>query len=105
MVDKYDPSVDSPVITLTIKPSAKRDTYDSVHLFTSLPEGAIIGEPTETAEGSGEYTVMVDVGTLMDDDEEVHNDRYLEDTYHENPDEFVYNPKGKVFSFTAYGID
>ena len=104
LVDKYDPEVDSPIVTLTIKPGAKRDTYDSVHLFTSLPEGAIIHDVTETAEGSGVYTVMVDVGTLMDDDEYVHNDRYLEDTYHENPDEFVYNPKGKVFSFTAYAL-
>ena len=111
LVDKYDPDVDSPVITLTITPGAKRDTYDSVHLFTSLPEGAIIGDVTETAEGSGVFEVMVDVGTLMDStglemepDGKVHNDRYLEDTYHANPDEFVYNPKGEVFSFTVYAL-
>ncbi len=111
LVDKYDPDVDSPIITLTIKPGAKRNTYDSVHIFTSLPEGAIIGDVTETAEGSGEYTVMVDVGTLMDStglemtpDGHVHNDRYLEDTYHENPDEFVYNPKGEVFSFMVHAL-
>ena len=111
LVDKYDPDVDSPIITLTIKPGAKRNTYDSVHLYTSLPEGAIIGDVTETSEGSGEYTVMVDVGTLMDStglemepDGNVHNDRYLEDTYHANPDEFVYNPKGEVFSFTVHAL-
>ena len=104
LVDKYDPEVDSPVITLTITPQAKRDTYDSVELHTSLPDGAFMGEVTETAEGSGVYTVMVDIGTLMDADEHVHNDRYLEDWAIENPDEFVYNPKGKVFSFTAYAL-
>ena len=104
LVDKYDPDVDSPIITLTITPGAKRDTYDSVHLHTSLPDGAFIGDVTETAEGSGVYTVMVDVGTIMDADEHVHNDRYLEDWAIENPDEFVYNPKGEVFSFTAYAL-
>ena len=104
LVDKYDPEVDSPIITLTITPGAKRSTYDSAHLFTSLPDGAFMGEVTETAENSGVYTVMVDVGTLMDDDEYVHNDRYLEDYYIENPDEYKYNPKGKVFSFTAYAL-
>ena len=104
LVDKYDPEVDSPVITLTITPQAKRDTYDSVELHTSLPDGAFMGEVTETAEGSGVYTVMVDIGTLMDADEHVHNDRYLEDWAIENPDEFVYNPKGEVFSFTAYAL-
>ena len=102
LVDKYDAK--SPVITLTIKPEAKRDTYNSLELTTSLPEGAIIGEVTETAEGSGEYTVMVDVGTLMDDDEDVHNNRYLEDWAIANEDEFVYNPKGEAFSFTAYAL-
>ena len=106
LVDKYDPEVDSPIVTLTITPGAKRDTYDSVHLFTTLPEGAFIGDVTETAEGSGVYTVMVDVGTLVvpDDNDYAHNDRYLEDWAIENPDEFVYNPKGKVFSFTAYAL-
>ena len=104
LVDKYDPKVDSPVITLTITPGTKRDTYDSVELHTSLPDGAFMGEVTETAEGSGVYTVMVDIGTLMDADEHVHNDRYLEDWAIENPDELVYNPKGEVFSFTAYAL-
>ena len=124
LVDKY--ALESPVITLTITPTLAitpegelvkviGETYDTVHLHTSLPVGAIIGEATETAEGSvvvatetaegsGVYTVMVDVGTLRDADKEVHNVRYLEDWAIENPDELIYNPKGKVFSFTAYAL-
>ncbi len=104
LVDKYDPDVHSPIITLTITPGAKRDTYDSVHLFTSLPEGAILGDVTEDPVGSGVFKVTVDVGTLMDADEHVHNDRYLEDWAIQNPNEFVYNPKGEFFSFTVYAL-
>ena len=106
LVDKYDPEVDSPVITLMITPGAKRDTYETVKLYTSLPDGAIIGDVAETATGSGEFEVMIDVGTLMNEDGQDHTTRYLEDheDYHPNPDEFIYNPKGMVFSFTAYAL-
>ena len=111
LVDKY--ASESPVITLTITPGANRLTYDSVHLFTtsvekSTPEERVslpgIVEVTETAEGSGIYTVTIDVGTLMNEDGQDHTTRYLEDWAIENPDEFVYNPKGEVFSFTAYAL-
>ena len=106
LVDKYDHEVNSPVITLTLTPTAERKTYASVKLHTSLPEGAIIGDITETAEGSGMFTVTIDVGTLMDDDDPAnsYNDRYLEDSYHENPMEFIYNPKGEVFMFTVHAL-
>ena len=104
LVDKYDPEVNSPVVAFTITPTAARKTYASVKLLTTLPEGAIIGEITETAEGSGIFTVTIDVGTLMDDDELVHNNRYIEDTYIENPDELVYNPKGEVFTFQLHAL-
>ena len=104
LVDKYDPEVDSPVITLMISPGAKRDTYETVNLYTSLPEGAIVGDVAETAADSGKFAVTVDVGTLMDEDGLVHNDRYLEDVYHENLAEFIYNPKSNVFSFTVYAL-
>ena len=65
LVDKYDDAVPSPVATFTIKPVADRHTYKSVRL-AMYPEGALVGEITETAEGSGEFTVTVDVGTLAD---------------------------------------
>ena len=104
LVDKYDPEVNSPVVTFTITPAAVRKTYASVKLLTTLPEGAIIGDITETAEGSGVFTVMIDVGTLMDDDEEDYNDRYIEDTYIVNPNEFVHNPKGGVFTFQLHAL-
>ena len=106
LVDKYDHEVSSPVITLTLTPTAERNTYASVKLLTDLPEGAIIGDITETAEGSGVFTVTVDVGTLMDDDDPAnsYNDRYLEDIYHENPMEFIYNPKGEAFMFTVHAL-
>ena len=85
LVDKYDPEINSPTVTITITPTAVRNTYHSVKLLTTLPEGAIIGDITETAEGSGVFTVTIDVGTLMNADEFVHNDRYLEDAYIDNP--------------------
>ena len=65
LVDKYDDAVPSPVATFTIKPVADRNTYESVRL-AMFPEGALVGEITETAEDSGEFTVTVDVGTLKD---------------------------------------
>ncbi|MDE0088803.1 MAG: Ig-like domain-containing protein, partial [Candidatus Poribacteria bacterium] len=88
LVDKYDGK--SPVVTFTISPTADPKTYAGVALMTSLPEGAIVkdadGELIVRAEdtgaydlkGSGPITVTVDVGTLMDDDELVHNDVYLQ---------------------------
>ncbi len=104
LVDKYDPEVNSPVVTFTITPTAVRKTYASVKLLTTLPEGAIIGDITETAEGSGVFTITVDVGTLMDDDDFVYNNRYIEDSYFENPEELVYNPKGEVFTFQLHAL-
>ena len=104
LVDKYDPEVNSPVVAFTITPTAARKTYASVKLLTTLPEGAIIGDITETAEGSGVFTVTIDVGTLMDDDDFVYNDRYIEDSYFENPEELVYNPKGEVFTFQLHAL-
>ena len=65
LVDRYDDAVASPVATFTITPVAKRETYKSVKL-TMYPEGALVGEIAETAEGSGVFTVTVDVGTLAD---------------------------------------
>ncbi len=100
LTDKYDPNVDSPVITLTLTPEAVRSTYAGVKLITSLPEDAIIGEVTETADGSGEFTVTIDIGTLMDADESAYNDRYLQD-----PDDLVYNPtEDEVYTFTAHAL-
>ncbi|MDE0635805.1 MAG: Ig-like domain-containing protein [Candidatus Poribacteria bacterium] len=116
LVDKYANDVKSPVVTFTISPTADPMTYAGVKLMTSLPKGATVkdanGElilPAEDTgayvlEGSGPITVTVDVGTLMDEDELVHNDRYIEDVYIENPDEFIYNPKGEVFTFQAHAI-
>ena len=116
LVDKYADDVKSPVVTFTISPTADPMTYAGVKLMTSLPKGAIVkdakGElilPAEDTgayvlEGSGPITVTVDVGTLMDEDELVHNDRYIEDVYIENPDEFIYNPKGQVFTFQVHAI-
>ena len=104
LVDKYDPEVNSPVVTFTITPTAARNTYASVKLLTTLPEDAIIGDITETAEGSGVFTVTIDVGTLMDADELVYNDRYIEDSYIENSEELFENPKGGVFTFQVHAL-
>ena len=104
LVDKYDPEVNSPVVTFTITPTAARKTYASVKLLTTLPEDAIIGDITETAEGSGVFTVTIDVGTLMDADELVYNDRYIEDSYIENSEELFENPKGGVFTFQVHAL-
>ena len=81
LVDKYDASVPSPVATLTIEPTAARNTYESVRLVNQFVElvvtdtgevvrdttdsrigDLLIGEVAETAEGSGVFTVTVDVG-------------------------------------------
>ena len=75
LVDKYDDAVASPVATFTIKPVAERHTYKSVK-FTTDAEGALIGEITETAEGSGVFTVTVDVGTLADGETYLENGSY-----------------------------
>ncbi len=111
LVDKYDLDEDgiegkSPEITLTLKPTAERPTYEGVKLITDLPEDADISPVTETEMGSGIFTVTIDVGTLMDDDDppNSYNDRYLEDVYHPNPMESIYNPKGESFSFTVYAL-
>ena len=76
LVDKYDiEGVPSPVATFTITPVAERITYKSVKL-TMYPEGALVGEITETAEGSGVFTVTVDVGILADRDTYLENGTY-----------------------------
>ena len=86
LVDKYDDDVASPVATITIEPVAERGTYESIK-FTTDPdlEGLVIGEPTETAEGSGVFTVTFDVGTLAD------GETYLED--------------GTTYTFQALAVD
>ncbi len=104
LVDKYDPEVNSPTVTFIITPTAVRKTYHSVKLLTTLPEGAIISEITETQEGGGVFTVTIDVGTLMDADGLVHTNRYLEDVYVGNPNEFIHNPKGEVFTFQLHAL-
>ncbi len=110
LVDKYDPNVPSPVVTLTLTPKAERHTYKGVKLHTTLPPGAIIGkvtetEPeTETAPGSGVFTVTIDVGTLMDDDEEVYNDKYLQN-HAKDPYDLMYNPTdADVYSFQVHAL-
>ena len=76
LVDKYDiEGVPSPVATFTITPVAERITYKSVKL-TMYPEGALVGKITETAEGSGVFTVTVDVGILADRDTYLENGTY-----------------------------
>ena len=75
LVDKYDDAVASPVATFTIEPVAERHTYESVNL-TMSPEGALVGEITETEEGSGVFTVTVDVGTLADGTTYLENGTY-----------------------------
>ncbi len=76
LVDKYDEEVPSPVATLTIEPTADRNTYKSVRLVTDV-EGLLIGEATETAEGSGVFTITVDVGTLADGETYLENGTYM----------------------------
>ncbi len=63
LVDIYDDTVESPVATFTIEPTAARNTYATAQLLTDA-EGLSIGEPTETAEGSGAFELTVDVGAL-----------------------------------------
>jgi methionine-rich copper-binding protein CopC len=65
LVDKYDDTVESPMVTLTIEPVSYRGSYTSVMLVTDA-EGASIEEATETAEGSGVFEITVDVGILAD---------------------------------------
>ena len=73
-------------------------------LLTTLPEGAIISDVTETAEGSGVFTVTIDVGTLMDDDEEVYNDKYLQN-HSKDPYDLMYNPtEADVYSFQVHAL-
>ncbi len=76
LVDKYDDAVASPVATFTIEPVAARKTYKSVRL-AMYPEGALVSEITETAEGSGVFTVTVDVGTLADGETYLENGTYM----------------------------
>ena len=64
LVDKYDATVSSPVVTFTIKPTAARSTYSSVRLLTDA-KGLAIRTPTETG-GRGVFTVAVDIGPLAE---------------------------------------
>ena len=65
LVDKYDDTVESPMVTFTIKPVSYMATYASVMLVKDA-EGVSIGEATETAEGSGVFEITVNVGILAD---------------------------------------
>ena len=76
LVDKYDDTVSSPVATLTVTPTADRKTYKSVKLVTDA-EGVLIGDATETAEGSGVFEITVDVGTLADGETYLENGTYM----------------------------
>ena len=76
LVDKYDDAVSSPMATLTIEPTAERKTYASVMLQTDA-EGIVIGDVTETAEGSGVFMVTIDVGTLADGETYLENGTYM----------------------------
>ena len=76
LVDKYDEAVASPVAAFTIEPIADRNTYKSVRLVTDA-EGLLIGDVTETAEGSGVFEVTVDVGTLADGETYLENGTYM----------------------------
>ena len=66
LVDPHDPSVPSRIATLTIENKvAKRKTYDSVMLVSDPPINAgLISEITETPDGSGVFTVTIDVSAL-----------------------------------------
>ena len=76
LVDKYDDAVSSPMATLTIEPMAERKTYASVRLLTDA-EGIVIGDVTETAEGSGVFMITIDVGTLADGETYLENGTYM----------------------------
>ena len=76
LVDKYDEAVLSPVATFTLKPTADRKTYKSVRFVTDI-ENLVVTEVTETAEGSGVFTVTVDVGTLADMKTYLENGTYM----------------------------
>ena len=76
LVDKYDDAVSSPTATLTIEPAADRATYKSVRLVHNV-EGLLVGDVTETAEGSGVFEVTVDVGTLADGMTYLENGTYM----------------------------
>ena len=76
LVDKYDDAVNSPVATFTVEPTAARKTYASVRFVPGV-EGLVIADVTETAEGSGVFTVTVDVGTLADMETYLENGTYM----------------------------
>ena len=76
LVDKYDDTVESPMVTFTIKPVSYRGTYASAMLVTDA-EGASIGDATETAEGSGIFEITVDVGILADGETYMENGTYM----------------------------
>ena len=76
LVDKYDEAVPSPVATFTLEPTADRKTYESVKFVTDI-ENLVIGEVTETEEGSGVFIVTVDVGTLADGMTYLENGTYM----------------------------
>ena len=64
LVDKYDETVESPMVTFTIMPVSYSATYTSVTVVTDA-EGVSIGE-AEAAEDSGTFNVTVNVGILAD---------------------------------------
>ena len=76
LVDKYDDAVSSPVATFTVTPTADRKTYKSIRFVTDI-ENLVVGDATETAEGSGIFEVTVDVGTLADSETYLENGTYM----------------------------
>ena len=72
LVDIYDDTVNPPTATFTITPTAKRTTYETVELKVdqaALDAGVEILSVMETAAGSGEFTVTVEVEIPEDTDE------------------------------------
>ena len=72
LVDIYDDAVNPPTVTFTITPTAKRTTYKTVELRVdeaAIADGVEILSVTETAEGSGEFMVAVEVEIPQDTDD------------------------------------
>ena len=72
LVDIYDEAVNPPTVTFTITPTAKRITYNTVELRVdeaAIADGVKILSVTETAAGSGEFTVTVEVEIPKDTDD------------------------------------
>ena len=75
LVDKYDDTVESPMVTFTIDPVSYRGSYANVMIVTDA-EGASIGEATEE---DGVFKITVDAGILADGTTYLKNGTY---TFH-----------------------